>query len=99
MIILEGGNVFINTSRINRIDVDPTVSNFKSQILDKIFPNLQDKDVSLLGSTGKKESSGDIDIGINTSLPFEDIAQKIYNQCERLGLNRHTNDGNKIISI
>jgi hypothetical protein len=59
-IILEGGNVFKQypTQRINLPDVEPTI-NFLSGV---VGINLMR---NLLGSTGKRESSGDLDIAID----------------------------------
>lgn len=59
-LLVEGGNVFkqFPTQRINLSDIEPTV-NFLSGI---VGINLMK---NLLGSTGKRESSGDLDIAIN----------------------------------
>lgn len=64
MILLEGGNVFKNekgeplTQRITRDNVVPTV-----QWLEKLTGlNLVD---NMLGSTGRKETSGDLDLGVD----------------------------------
>ena len=64
MILLEGGNVFKNekgepaTQRINLADVVPTV-----KWLEKLTGlNLVD---NMLGSTGRKATSGDLDLGID----------------------------------
>lgn len=66
-LVLEGGNVFNDendesaTKRINQADVIPTV-----EWLEKITGlKLQN---SLLGSTGKKETSGDLDIAIDPNI-------------------------------
>lgn len=59
-LIKEGGNVFKNfpTQRIILADIKPTVD-FLSGIVNINLMN------NLLGSTGKRESSGDLDIAIN----------------------------------
>ena len=64
MILLEGGNVFKNekgeplTQRINLADVEPTV-----KWLEKLTGlNLVD---NMLGSTGRKATSGDLDLGVD----------------------------------
>lgn len=59
--LFEGGNVFKNqyaTQRINRDDVLPTVRWLERMVRIPLINNL-------LGSTGKKPTSGDIDIGID----------------------------------
>jgi hypothetical protein len=59
-ILLEGGNVFKQqpTQRINLSDIEPTVSFLSNIVGINLMKNL-------LGSTGKRETSGDLDIAIN----------------------------------
>ena len=59
-ILLEGGNVFkqFPTQRINLADIEPTVRFLSGIVGTDLMKNL-------LGSTGKRESSGDLDIAIN----------------------------------
>jgi hypothetical protein len=59
-ILQEGGNVFKQhpTQRISLVDIKPTVD-FLSKIVGVNLNN------NLLGSTGKRETSGDLDIAIN----------------------------------
>ena len=64
MILLEGGNVFKNekgeplTQRIDRKDVEPTVKWLESLTGLNLLDNM-------LGSTGRKETSGDLDLGVD----------------------------------
>lgn len=64
MILLEGGNVFKNekgeplTQRINRADVEPTVKWLESLTGLNLVDNM-------LGSTGRKDTSGDLDLGVD----------------------------------
>ena len=65
-LFMEGGNVFKSTSgspdtvRINKLDVEPTV-----KWLERVTGlNLID---NMLGTTGKKESSGDLDLAVDGS--------------------------------
>jgi hypothetical protein len=64
MILLEGGNVFKNekgeplTQRINRADVEPTVKWLESLTGLNLLDNM-------LGSTGRKYTSGDLDLGVD----------------------------------
>jgi hypothetical protein len=68
-LIKEGGNAFPNTSRISLENIDPTIDEYKKQILYKI--GLKDIDIIPLGSVGKKSSSGDLDLGIK----FESLSK------------------------
>ena len=67
MILKEGGNVFkdmkgqILTQRINQTDVAPTLA-----WLDMMLPGL-DLQNNTLGSTGKKPTSGDLDLAVDAS--------------------------------
>jgi hypothetical protein len=69
--ITEGGNVFAGrTSSIKREDIAPTLTNYFNE-LKQIFPSKADifntKHFHALGSVGKKDISGDIDLGIDVS--------------------------------
>ena len=67
MHILEGGNVFKNndgqalTQRINQTDVKPTLA-----WLEEMLPGL-DLQNNTLGSTGIKDTSGDLDIAVDAN--------------------------------
>lgn len=82
-IIVEGGNVFKQspTSRIQLVNIKPTVdmlSNIVGINLNKC----------LLGSTGKRESSGDLDIAINSQKYTKDeLTSILRNWCEERNLN------------
>lgn len=73
-IIMEGGNVFKNelaTVDIKQADVAPTVS-FLADIIG------HDPTGDLLGSTGKKAVSGDLDIGIDQNeITKDELAAKL----------------------
>lgn len=82
-IILEGGNVFKQypTQRINLSDITPTIG-FLSRI---VGINLMK---NLLGSTGKRESSGDLDIAINENkVSKAQLYDILKNWCEERNLN------------
>lgn len=83
--LLEGGNAIKTSSRINQLNVDATLKNIYSDLLPKL--GLSKSDVTLLGSTGKKDpdkngteagSSGDIDLGISMKalMSKNDLADK-----------------------
>jgi hypothetical protein len=59
-VLNEGGNAIANAERIPRNFIQPTFNQIKKQIIYPIFG--KDNDIFLLGSTGKKETSGDMDI-------------------------------------
>ena len=92
-IILEGGNAIANVSRIKKEFINRTVNSFKKDIIIPYLGKDPKDDMFLLGSTGKKKDSGDIDIGISLDA-FEDknilsnlikldelCAKKGYNSC------------------
>ena len=62
-ITLEGGNVFGTTSSIKKEYIQPTLKNFTTE-LNKIYPKINFK-FNTLGSVGKKDESGDIDLGLS----------------------------------
>jgi hypothetical protein len=62
-ITAEGGNVFGTTSSIKKEYIQPTLSKFTSE-LKKIYPKINFK-FNILGSVGKKDESGDIDLGMS----------------------------------
>lgn len=72
MQINEGGNIWSDqTQRINRADVDPTLS-----WLEKVT-GIDHVDFKL-GSTGLKDTSGDLDIAVNPeSVTKEDLVKKL----------------------
>jgi hypothetical protein len=63
--LTESGMSFsgIQTSRISKENIEPTVNSVLAKLKKYGYRR---SDLSLLGSTGKKESSGDIDVGIHT---------------------------------
>lgn len=62
-VLLEGGNVFGDTSPIKKENIDPTLNVFASE-LSNIFPKktASFRKFETLGSVGKKPVSGDIDL-------------------------------------
>ena len=64
----EGGNAFDGTGSISRENILSTLNHFKEKVLDTIKNQspemLPDSDYEMLGSTGKKSISGDLDITI-----------------------------------
>ena len=62
-ITTEGGNVFGTTSSIKKEYIQPTLEKFTSE-LKRIYPKIDFK-FTTLGSVGKKDESGDIDLGMS----------------------------------
>ena len=62
-ITLEGGNVFGTTSSIKKEYIQPTLKQFTAE-LNKIYPKVK-FNFNTLGSVGKKDESGDIDLGLS----------------------------------
>lgn len=88
MILKEGGNVFkdmkgqILTQRINQTDVAPTLA-----WLDMMLPGL-DLQNNTLGSTGKKPTSGDLDLAVDASqVSKEQLANRLTQWATSHGLN------------
>lgn len=84
-ILNEGGNIFkdaegtIITQRIDRADVVPTL-----RWLEKIT-NLPHEDF-MLGSTGRKETSGDLDVAVNQQdVSKDELVQKLSAWCQQNG--------------
>ena len=61
-----GGNVFGTTDKIKREDIKPTLLNFLKEFK-RLFPRAEPhfRQMQTLGSVGKKEVSGDIDLAIS----------------------------------
>jgi hypothetical protein len=86
MILNEGGNVFKladkspGTQRINRNDVPTTV-----QWLEQVTGlSLMD---AMVGSTGQKETSGDIDLAIDSNVISKDaVLSTLVNWCKQQGI-------------
>ena len=72
-IVKEGGNVFGTTSPIAKADIEPTLEVFVDK-LSKLFPAKAStfKQFEKLGSVGKKELSGDIDLAYDVKNFFPD---------------------------
>jgi len=72
-LIVEGGNVFDITSSINKENIDSTVKKFVDE-LSRIFPAkaASFKSFEKLGSAGKKDVSGDIDLSYDVKNIFPD---------------------------
>ena len=61
-----GGQVFHGSDRILKQDIKPTLSMFFKDFI-QVFPKAKGhfESIKTLGSTGKAESSGDIDLALD----------------------------------
>jgi len=100
-LIQEGGNAFSGLSRINKDAVNPTIDKVESEILRPAFGNeaVKGKSWVLLGSAGKKETSGDLDIAFSSKSDFTEIARKLTDQSEKKGYEVRILAGLKIVTI
>jgi hypothetical protein len=75
-----GGNVFGNTAPIKKEDIKPTLLEFFRQFK-RVFPKAEPffREMKTLGSVGKKDYSGDIDLA---------LSGKSFDNVEDWGLNR-----------
>lgn len=75
-----GGNVFGNTAPIKKEDIKPTLLEFFRQFK-KVFPKAEPffREMKTLGSVGKKDYSGDIDLA---------LSEKSFDNVEDWGLDR-----------
>jgi hypothetical protein len=87
MILNEGGNIFKDTQgqpltqRINRVDVAPTIQWLENTTGLELTNNT-------LGSTGIKDTSGDLDLAIDANtITKEAVIDVLVNFCKRSGLN------------
>ena len=105
--IAEGGNAVTGISPINQENSIATVKDIYKKLLPKL--GLKEKDVAMLGSTGKKApkaTSGDIDLALsgpellksNKINTFDDIMKLIANAVKSLGLQYSASPGLGIIS-
>ena len=67
--LFEGGNVFEGTGPIQKKNIEPTLEQFQKRI-STIFPKVN-FEFQLLGSAGKKEVSGDIDVALSEETIFD----------------------------
>lgn len=75
-----GGNVFGNTAPIKKEDIKPTLLEFFRQFK-RVFPKAEPffREMKTLGSVGKKDYSGDIDLA---------LSEKSFDNVEDWGLDR-----------
>lgn len=81
--LIEGGNVFkgeLATVRIARADVEPTVKWLEKVVKLPLVPHM-------LGTTGRKDTSGDLDIGIQADeITKDELVNRLVAWCQKNGL-------------
>ena len=83
-VLKEGGNAVSNVQKIAQNNVQPTLDKFY-QVLLGVYPNLKwDDTIFKLGSTGKKDFSGDLDIGIDFNAIQREKGETVLEQLEHL---------------
>lgn len=87
--LLEGGAA-MDASRIPVENIKSTFDRYKEQVIKKIDPKAKYKTI---GSLGKKDSSGDIDVALDTKLDLEQVSDKL----KSLGVNHKVQRGLKQI--
>lgn len=87
--ILEGGAA-MKASRINVENIKSTFDRYVKQVIKKIDPQAQYKTI---GSLGKKDSSGDIDVALDTKLSLDEVSTKL----KELGIDHKVSKGLKQI--
>jgi len=81
--VLEGGAA-MQGDRIPQARVKPAIDAFTKEVL----KGLRYKSVKPIGSTGKKESSGDLDLGLDTDLSLEDVTKAIEEKGFKVKMNK-----------
>lgn len=87
-IVKEGGNAFDNVSRIKREKINKVVDDFKKTIISKFLGKDPKESMFLLGSTGKKKDSGDIDIGLDSNILNDSILVSLMKLDEKCAENK-----------
>lgn len=83
-VLKEGGNAVSNVQKIAQNNVEPTLNKFY-QVLKRYYKDLQwDDTIFKLGSTGKKDFSGDLDIGIDFEAVKKDSDETVLDQLKNL---------------
>ena len=83
-VLKEGGNAVSNVQKIAQNNVQPTLDKFY-EVLKGLYKNLQWGDtIFKLGSTGKKDFSGDLDIGIDFEAIKREDEETVLERLENL---------------
>lgn len=91
--LIEGGKAVGEVDRIDKSEIDPTMNEIKKQILDKVGI----KNFGPIGSVGKKETSGDLDIAVEIPEGME--AKDIHKKVEELGFDKSKGNSPSLLSF
>ena len=92
-VIIEGGNAFVGTQRINKADIKPTI-NWLEGITKLPLSN------NMIGSTGIKDSSGDLDLAVDINTTSKDqLYTTLFNWCVINKLNPKENVRKSGVSV
>lgn len=69
----EMGGAAMTADRINKEHIAPTLERYKREVL----THIPHRSTQILGSGGKKPTSGDIDLGFDTDLSIDEVAAKL----------------------
>ena len=78
-LLLEGGAAVGDVSRVSKENVDPTIEAFDREVLSQLGIT----NFTKIGSTGKKSSSGDLDIAVE--LPEDLDYKEVHSQIQQMG--------------
>lgn len=78
-IVTEGGNLFPNAVSIPKENIQPTLDKIKKLVFEPLGI-ADDCWTAEIGSTGKKDVSGDIDMAVN----FKEAAERLRKERERV---------------
>ena len=74
-VLNEMGGTAMTADRINREHIAPTLERYKKEVL----THIPHRGIQILGSGGKKPTSGDIDLAFDTDLSIDEVAAKLEN--------------------
>jgi hypothetical protein len=67
-LIKEGGNAVPGVKRIKKTFINKTIKKFKKEVVEKFLGFDPQNSLFLIGSTGKKDESGDIDLALDANI-------------------------------
>ena len=92
-VIIEGGNAFVGTQRINKADIKPTIEWLEGLTKLPLSNNM-------IGSTGIKDSSSDLDLAVDINTTSkEQLYTTLFNWCVTNDLNPKENVKKSGVSV
>jgi hypothetical protein len=93
-LVSEGGNAVSDASRINKANINATIEHAYDEVLKDA--GVKHDDISPLGSVGKKDTSGDIDIGIDKIKDVKSFLNSIKKICDEKKIESKLSFGSEI---